>query len=511
MKRLEKLKNAKRNIIWGFANRIVSIILPFINRTIMIHLLGDQYVGLNSLFTSILSVLNLAELGIGSALVYSMYEPIAKNDTKKICALMRFYRKCYRIIGIIVLGIGLCIIPILPQLINGGYPSYINIYILYFMYLGQTFITYNMFAYKNCLLDAHQRKDIASVVTMILNLFTMVSQMLVLLLYKNYYVYVAIGLVSSIVINLIVAIIADRMYPDYVCKGDLDEETRNDIKKRTKGLVTSKIGSVVINSADNIVISAFLGLAVVGWYNNYFYFITAVISFLDIILTSLTAGIGNSIVLNSVQENKTTFDKLTFTYQWIVSWCTVCFVCLFQPTMQIWNPNGMFPFYIVCLLSLRFYAGRIVQMTFTYKDALGLWWEDRWRPIVAATVNLLLNIILVNLIGISGVIISTVVCSIFINTPWGTIILYKQYLKNGLREHFKKLIYNYFITFVSCVITYFVCAQIPFSGFLLLTSRGLLCVCVPNVIFMLSYHSRWEYKEMMNIVKRIFLRKGRES
>lgn len=497
----DKKKNAKRNIVWGFANKCVLIILPFINRTLMIYQLGEEYVGLNSLFSSVLSVLNLAELGIGSALVYSMYKPIATNDTDKICALMNYYKKCYRIIGLIVLALGLILIPVLPYLIHGEYPKDINIYILYILYLGQTYLTYNMYAYKNCLLDAHQRKDISSIISMMVSSATSICQMVVLLTYKNYYVYICIGLISNILINIFVAKKVDFMYPEYKCNGQLDIDTKNDIKRRTKGLMTTKIGGVVINSVDNIVISTFLGLVVVGKYNNYFYFITAVISFLDIILTSLTAGIGNSIVVNSVEKNKHDFDKLTFFYQWIVSWCTVCFVCMFQPTMMVWNPNGMFPFYITCLLSFRFYAGRIVQMTFTYKDALGLWWEDRWRPIVAATTNLVINIILIKLIGIAGVIISTVLCSVFINTPWGTRVLFDRYFKSGLKEHFKKLTFNYIDTFLICIITYLICSQLPLKGFSLLIATAGICFVVPNILFAISFYRRWEFKEMINMIK----------
>ena len=502
MKSLEKTKNAKRNIFWGFVDKIVTIILPFINRTLMIYLLGDQYVGLGSLFKSILSVLNLAELGVGSALVYSMYEPIAKNDTPKICALMNLYRKCYRVIGGVVLVLGLSLLPILPKLIKGGYPSDINIYVLYLMYLMQTVLTYNLFAYKNCLLHAHQRTDVVSIVSLVIHAFTMISQAIVLLLFKNYYLYMLIGLASSLLNNIAVAIVVTKMYPNYKCAGTLDKESIAKIWRQVRGLVSTKIGGVVINSADNIVISAFLGLSVVGWYNNYFYFITSVIAFLNILLHSLTAGIGNSIVINSVEENKKIFDKLTFIYQWIVSWCTVCFVCLYQPVMKVWNPKGMFPFYIVCLLCFRFYAGRVVQMTFTYKDALGLWWEDRFRPLIAALANLIINIILVKIIGIAGVIISTFVCTIFINTPWGISILFKHYFKTGMKEHYLKLLLNCAITFIGSAGTLFVCSLIKLEGFALIILRGIICIIIPNLIFTLFYYKTADFKEAYRFIKK---------
>jgi O-antigen/teichoic acid export membrane protein len=289
--KLERTKNALRNIIWGFLNKFIVIVLPFINRTIMIYLMGDQYVGLGSLFTSILEVLNIAELGIGSALVYNMYKPIADGDSDKICALMNFYRKCYRIIGLIVLTCGLILLPFLQFLIKGSWPSDINIYILYLMYLSQTVLSYNLFAYKNCLLGAHQRTDITSKINMTLNVLKLLLQMFVLICTRNYYLFVGVGIAFGIIMNLSQAYFVDKLFPDYKCHGELDKQTLADLKKKVMGLISSKIGGVVINQADNIVISAFLGLAVLGWYNNYYYIMSSIIGFLDIILVSMTAGI----------------------------------------------------------------------------------------------------------------------------------------------------------------------------------------------------------------------------
>lgn len=505
--KLERTKNALRNILWGFVNKVITIVLPFINRTIMIYLMGDQYVGLGSLFASILSVLNLAELGIGSALVYNMYKPIAEGDEDRICALMNFYKKCYRVIGLIVLGCGLVLLPFLQYLIKGSWPADINIYILYLMYLGQTVLSYNLYAYKNCLLKAHQRSDVTSKINMALNIGNMLLQMCILLFTRNYYLYLASGMLCNVALNLIQAHYVNKLYPQYECRGTLDRKTVAELKKKVTGLISSKIGGVVINSADNIVISAFLGLAVVGWYNNYFYILSSIIGFLDIILWSLTAGIGNSIVTESVETNHRNFNKFNFIYQWIVSWCSVCLLCLYQPTMSVWTPNGMFPFSIVCLLVFRFYAGRCVQMTFAYKDAMGLWWEDKWRPIVSAVVNLTVNIILVKTIGIAGVIISTFVCSVFISTPWGNIVLFRNYFKEGLKEYFLSLGYNYLATFITCAATYFICIQIPLSGVWAVLSRGIVCCIIPNILMAALYFWTPMYRDSKDFVMNI-LNKG---
>ena len=160
--RLAKTKNAVRNIFFGAVFKIITLLGPFIIRTMILWIMGSEYIGLNSLFTSILSFLSLAELGVGSALVYSMYKPIAEDDQDMICALLNLYRKMYRIIGMIILGVGLLLLPFLNKLVKGEAPADVNLYILYLIYLFNTVISYVMFAYKQSLLTAFQRSDIIS-------------------------------------------------------------------------------------------------------------------------------------------------------------------------------------------------------------------------------------------------------------------------------------------------------------------------------------------------------------
>ena len=221
--KFDRTKNASRNIVYGIIGKLYSIIVPFFLRTLMIYLLGTQYLGLNSLFSSVLSVLNLAELGVGSAIFYSMYKPIAEDDKDMICALMALYRRYYRIIGTIILIVGGIITPFLPVIIRvDTIPENVNIYILYWMNLAATALSYWLFAYKNCLLGSHQRGDIGSKIGMITTSITYILQILILVFLKNYYLYTFVVIGVGIINNLITAIIVDRMYPQYKPKGRLD-------------------------------------------------------------------------------------------------------------------------------------------------------------------------------------------------------------------------------------------------------------------------------------------------
>ena len=218
---MNRKKNATRNIIFGTCLKLYQIVVPFLMRTIMIYFMGVQYLGLNSLFTSVLQVLNLAELGVGSAMVYSMYKPVAEHDNNTICALMGLYRKYYRIIGMVVLAAGCVIIPFVPHLIKSDVPEGINIYVLYVMNLLATVFTYWLYAYKNSILQAYQRNDIVSKVTIITDTIKYILQIFTIVFLKNYYMYVLVLILLQIASNIITAAVVTRMYPEYGCKGSL--------------------------------------------------------------------------------------------------------------------------------------------------------------------------------------------------------------------------------------------------------------------------------------------------
>ena len=234
--------NVIRNISSGLVYKLISIFLPFILRTVMIHYMGIQYAGINTLFSSILQVLSMAELGFGSALTFSLYKPIVDNDEEKICKLLNLYKIIYRRLGCIILGIGIILIPFLQYLIKGSYPNDVNIYVLYIIYLFNTSISYFLFAYKQSLLNANQRNDIVNTVGMITYAISYTVQILAILITKNYYVYIIFTPICTVVNNILVAFCAKRAYPNLSCKGDISKEEKKEIYSKVKALAGHKIG-----------------------------------------------------------------------------------------------------------------------------------------------------------------------------------------------------------------------------------------------------------------------------
>ena len=503
--KIERTKNATRNIVFGVILKAYQIVVPFLMRTALIYLMGVQYLGLNSLFTSILQVLNLAELGVGSAMIYSMYKPIAEDDNATICALMRLYRNYYRVIGLVIAVIGCILTPFIPRLISGDIPNGLNIYILYLLNLGATVLSYWLYAYKNSILQAHQRTDVVSKVTLVTSTIQYALQLLVLWVFRNYYLYVIVMLATQALTNIATSICADKIYPQFKPKGQIAAEEKKAINNRIKDLFTSKIGGIIYDSADTIVISSFLGLTALAIYQNYFYILNAITGLIIVVFSACTAGIGNSIVVETKEKNYKDLNKFTFIICWGAGFCAVCLICLYQPFMELWVGKELMlsSSAVVCFV-VYFFVRQLNSLLNTYKDASGMWHEDRFRPLVAALTNLALNLILVQFIGLYGILISTVLAIVCVGMPWllhnlFTVIFEKKHLLGYL----KKLLYYCCVIIVSCIVTCFVCFKINVGLIATLVIRGLICVVIPNLIYLLAYYKRIEFIDSLSLVNKM--------
>lgn len=505
--KIERTKNAVRNIVFGGFLKIYQIVVPFLMRTVMIYALGMNYLGLNSLFTSILQVLNLAELGVGSAMVYSMYKPIAEGDSKAICALMRLYRLYYRVIGAAVAVMGAILIPFLPYLVKTDtVPQDINIYILYVCNLFITVLSYWLFAYKNCLLNAHQRTDVVSKISLATNTAMYLLQLIVLLVFHNYYLYVIVHMIVQVCTNIVTAIVAGKMYPGYDPKGDLPKEEVARINGRVRDLFTSKLGSVILNSADTIVVSAFLGLTVLAVYQNYYFIVTSVIGIVSVVFAACIAGIGNSIIVETKEKNYRDFKKFTFMITWISGFCACCLLNLLQPFIKLWTgEKNMLTIGAVVCFCIYYFLYELNMLFNLYKDAAGVWHEDRFRPLVTSLANLTMNLIMVQFWGIYGVLLSTVLAMLFIGMPWLLHNIFSTvFRKDLLKGYFFNLLGYVAIVLISCVVTYLSCSVIDFSNlYLTLLLRLAVCTVLSNGIYFVCFSRREEFLQSLQMLDHI--------
>lgn len=478
--------NAKRNMFSGIVNKVVVLGLPFAIRTIIIKELGAEFAGLSSLFTSILQVLNMAELGFSSAIAFSLYKPMANNDEDTICSLLKFYRNVYRIVGVVILVAGIALMPFLPYLIKDSYPDTINLYILFLIYLVNTVFSYLAFAYKSVLLSASQRQDIVSNISTVLDAIKCVIQIITLMTWKNYYAYIAWNVVFTIANNLVIAYITKRRFPRIECRGKIEEQRKRSLVKQIKGLAIGQISKTARNSLDTVILSALCGLIDVAMYGNYYYVFSAVLGFFIVIIQSVSAGVGNSIATESVDKNYNDFKRFNYYLSWIGGWCTVCLLCLYQPFMELWAGKELtVPFWIMFLFCAYFYIMQMGQVRSMYANAAGLWWEFRWLEVLEMFANLTLNIYLGWKFGMAGILWATIITVFLFSIVGSTIVTFKHYFKRSCMEYFLDCFIYCIVTLVAGFITYLGCQRIVVEGIGGLGLRLGISVLIPNVIFFL--------------------------
>lgn len=503
--KIERTQNATKIIKVGFLLKIYQIIAPFIMRTVMIYYMGVEYLGLNSLFSSVLQVLNIAELGVGSTMVFSMYKPIAQDDAPTICALMRLYRHYYRIIGLVIGVVGLALTPFIPKLVSGDIPAELNIFAMYLLNLGSTVLSYWLFAYKNCILHAHQRSDVSYVITVITNTIQYAIQLWIIFALKNYYLYIITMLGMQVVNNIMTAVIATKRYPQYKAYGHLEKQEVSKINRRILDLFTGKIGAVVQNSVDTIVISAFLGLKILAIYQNYYFILTAILGVVEVLLSSMVAGLGNSFITETREKNYRDMKKFTFMFMWLIGVCACCFLGMYQPFIELWvGAEFLLDFSIVICFVIYFYFYTMNRLLNVYKDAAGLWHEDRFRPLTTSACNLVLSLLWVKPYGLRGVLLATVFSWVVIGIPWilGNVFS-RVFSRKNVFNYLSQIIGYVIAACVAAICVVLLCSQIHTVNWGTFILRGCICAIVPNALFFGMFRKNEQFYPSLLFVERI--------
>lgn len=500
-------QHSVHNILAGLINKILLMFLQFFLRTIIVFTIGVDYLGLNGLFTSLLQVLNLAELGFGSALGFSMYKPILENDKEKINALLSLYRKVYTTIGLALLAIGLLILPFLPVIIKDDVPNNINIYLLFIIYLINTVLSYLVFAYKKSLIEAYQRYDITTNINTFISIVKYIIQIIILLLLKNYYLYLIVMPIFTFVENYIVAKQADLLFPTLRPEGNLNKEEINDIKLHVKGLAIQKLCSSSRNSFDSIVISMYLGLSSIAIYNNYLLILTAVHGILYQIANSIRASVGNSIATGNLDKNFKLFMNMNFFYMWISIVCTACLMGLYQPFMELWMGEKMLcSTHTVILFCIYFFELCFSDIISVFKDGAGIWWHGRYRTVIEAFSNLILNFILGYYMGMDGILLATIITIGLIGHLYGGYITFNYYFKNV--KHKRYLFYQIQTSIIAAFVTYstyMACSVVLKSGIVGLLIKGVICVCLPNILLVMIYCKTDLFQNSLDFLKNVVM------
>lgn len=498
-----------KNILTNTLNSVMINVFRFVVRTVFIKVLSETYLGVNGLFSNILGILSLAELGIGTAIGFALYTPLAYNDNEKIKSLMNYYKKAYTTIFFVVFGLGLIILPFLPFFIKDQINSYdLNLNLIYLIFLFNMSIGY-LFNYKRTLIIADQKAYKINIYTAIVNIAMGIFQIIMLLVFKNFAIYLITQSVFIIIENLVVNSIVDKNYP-YMKKlskaNKLDKKEEKKISKDVGALLFHKLGGYTVTFTDNIIISKFIGLVSVGLYSNYSMIINIINNIVQMFIGNITSSLGNYVAKENSEKTLKIFNEVNFIHTSLYIICAICFINLFNPFIAVWvGDKYLLSLGIVYLIVLNFYLQGSLSALDSIKNAAGMYTKDKYVPLIQSIINLGVSIICVIKYGLIGVFIGTTTSIIFsfIVKP---IIVYKNVFFVSSKQYFKRYFKFALILLLSSFITMTISKNITINNeYINLLFLTVISIIIPTTLIILFNFKDEEFKSAINRLK--FIRK----
>lgn len=503
-------KFALRNSVVGATVFIIQMLVGFVARYFFIKYLGVELLGLNGLFTNILMMLSLAELGIGPALIYSLYKPLALKDDETTLSLMVFYRKIYYIIGLVIAALGIVLLPFLHFMLKNN-QSIDHVYIYYLLFLLNTVVSY-FYTFKRSIIIADQNNYIVTINDFIFWMLFQVSSTISLVFYQNYAIYLTLQVLCTIAGNISISTKADKNYP-LLSKlkskpRPLPESLKNEIKKNTLGQFSNKIGYMVVVGTDNILISIFIGLTEVGLYNNYSLIVSALNALVNQVTGSITATIGNFKVNSSIEEGIKVFRIHNFLMYSIAYFFSAFLLVLINPFIDIWlGKEFQLGFLTALLIIINFCVGVTRKSSVSFIDAYGIAWYQRHKSIVESVLNLALSLILVGVfhLGLNGILIGTLLSSILVPCWYEPYILFKYGFHKKFGDYLKTIPQNLILIISSFVISLSISKVFQGqSGFFSFGSRLLVTLLITLLFYFAQSFKRFEFNYLIKVVKTKF-------
>ena len=501
----ERKKSSFKNMITAVSSNVLTIIVGLVAQAVFIKILGSEYLGLNGLFSNVISMLGIVELGMGSAIIYNMYKPIAENDHEKIKSLMHFYKKSYLIITLIISIIGIMIIPFIKYIVDiESVTVDVNVYLVYILFLLETICSY-ILSYKRSMLYADQKEYITNIIHMGYTILVNTMQLTFLYFTHDYYLYLIIKVMMRLVENIVISSYVNRRY-SYLLDNNvtkLDSKTEKDIFQKIKALFFHKIGTFIVSGTDNIIISKYLGLVTVGLYSNYYMIINAVQTVINHIIQATRASVGNLLVTESKTKQFDIFNKIRFVNFWISCFSSICIFVIMDSFITIWiGYKFVLPTKVLLVLVINFF---IVSSRSTYgafKEAAGIFYEDRFVPIIESLLNIVLSIIFVKKFGLMGVFMGTIASGLVLWCYSYPKYVYNKLFRRKISDYIKETIYYFIIFILIAGFTYSLSILISFDNvYLQFISNVLIALIVPNVIMLLLFSKDENFKYFINMLK----------
>ena len=494
-----------RNVLMGLILQGGQLIVNFINRTIFIYVLGAEYLGINGLFTNILTLLSLAELGFGNAILYSMYKPLALNDKKKLAGLMNFYKKIYRIIAIVVLLIGVILLPFLPNIvsINDVNTSIQNIQIYYLLFLLNSVVSY-LFVYKTTIISADQKMYIIKKYTFVFLCIQTIIQSISLIITHNYILYLIIQIICTLLSNIYGAIKAERMYPFINDKVEIQKKEKKKIYNNVGSIFIYKMSGTILNNTDNILISMLVSTIAVGYYSNYSLLITSMLGIIGIIFNGVSASVGNLNTESNSEKKRKIFEEMNLICFWIIGISSICLLYCLNNFITIWvGEKYVLNNYIVTVIVLNYYIYGSLNPIWIFRDATGLFKDAKNASIALAILNLVLSIILGKFSGVFGILLATVISRLLTTYWYQPYFLYKKIFKSNIKHYYLNQFRNIFVLLAISLIIFPIMNLFTKTNIIYLILKAIVCFIASTVLILIFTIRDENTKDILFRVKTI--------
>lgn len=503
-----RIQNSIKNMYISILTQVVMLGLAFISRKVFLDNLGTDYLGINGLLTSLLSMLSLVEGGIGLSIVYNLYKPLANNDIPKITALVQLYKKLYSILAIIIFILSSIMYIFLDKFIKSG-TNVPYIGIIYFIFVFKNVVSY-LNAHKWSLINADQKGYVLAKYNLIFSIVTTITKIIVIQITKSYIMFLLIELVIFLFQNIYNGKIVNDRYP-YIKtkqKHEVDKDTKENLITNVKAIFLHNIGTWCVFGTDNLLISAFVGIKEVGLYSNYTMIINQLASLLTPILGGIGASVGNLIATESESKNYEVFKVTYLINFWIYSFATIFLYNLLEPFINWWLGNGLLLDKLTFIVVLiNFYITGMRSSINTFKTKGGIFNDDKYMPIVESVINLGVSLVLVKYFGLAGIFMGTTISSLIIPVWIQSKLVYNKVFNQSVIEYFKKYIIYIVITLIVGTITTNICnILVTSTSFMGLVCKGMICASIINIIYIAMFYNTYEFKYILNIIKPIIIK-----
>lgn len=499
--------NSIRNVSAAFAGHLADVFCSFAARMVFVRVLPAEYLGMNGLFTNILGVLSLLELGLGAAVLLSLYGPMAQGDREEIKRIAAFCGRGYKLMGAAMALGGLLIYPFVRTLVEASaaterFGSY------YLIYLFSSVIYY-WYGHRRMVLIAGQRNRIILARQYFWGCLRSILQIAVLLLAHSYLLYLALLFIANWLENIAIDRAVRKLYPWLFepVLGKLSKDCRAQIRKNTGAMFCHRIGNIFVNATDSILIAGMEGMAAAGCYSNYLLATSMLQAMLGQVYDAVLGSVGNLDQMKDIGQEKEVFDRIYLIGFWMAGWLGVCLLYLLTPFITIcFGASYRMDVPVAVMVSLQFYLTAMRKPVLLFRDAMGLFYYDRWKPFAEAAANMVISIILGRRFGVAGIAAGTVAATLLTCFWVEPVVLYRKGFRQKAAPYF--CVYaGRTICFLGMIfLTGIPVLMLPQGGILPFLLRALCCVLIPNLLFLLVYGRTKEMKYWLALLRHMLRR-----